>query len=222
MRIDGYFKENDFKQCLYEYVIYVKSRKGETLIVVLYVDDLIFMENSSRMVEEIKGAMINEFEMTDLGLIKYFLGLEVKQHEKIIFIYAKEILKRFGMDNCNPIATLMALSTKLSRYDEGDKVDTNLYRTLIGSLRYLTYTRSDIMFVVGVESRYMESPRTSQWKATKRILRYVRGTVDLRLHYSKINSFKLAGYSDNDWCGDIDDKKSTSGFTFYARDIIFT
>jgi Reverse transcriptase (RNA-dependent DNA polymerase) len=78
--------------------------------------------NSLKMMEEFKGAVMKEFEMTDLGLIKYFLGLEVKQHEKSIFvsreIYAKEILKRFGMENYNPIATPMKLDTKLSRYDE--------------------------------------------------------------------------------------------------------
>jgi Reverse transcriptase (RNA-dependent DNA polymerase) len=221
-RIDGYFMENDFRQCMYEHVIYVKSRRGETLIVALYVDDLIFMGNSSIMVEEFKGVMMKEFKMTNLILIKYFLGLEIKQHEKVIFVsqeaYAKEILKRFRMENYNPIATPMELGTKLSRYDEGDEVDANLYQNLVGSLRYLTCTRSDIMFVVGVASRYMESLMTSHWKATKRILRYVRGTVDLGLHYSKTNNFKLAGYSNSDWCGDIDNRKSISGFTFYVRD----
>jgi Reverse transcriptase (RNA-dependent DNA polymerase) len=196
------------------------------LIMTLYVDDLIFMGNSSRMVKEFKGAMMKEFEMTDLRLMKYFLGLEVKQHEKNIFVsqeaYAKEILKRFVMENCNPIVTPMELGTKLSRYDEGDEVDTNLYRSLIRNLRYLTCTRPDIMFVVGVTSRYMENPKTSHWKATKRILRYVQGTVDLRLHYSKTNNFKLTGYSDGDWYGDIDDRKSISGFAFYVGDTIFT
>jgi hypothetical protein len=96
------------------------------------------------------------------------------------------------MENCNPIATLMELGTKLSRYDEGDEVDANLYRSLIGSLRYLTCTRPDIIFAISVASRYMESLRTSHLVATKRILRYVRGIVDLGLHYSKTNSFKLA------------------------------
>jgi hypothetical protein len=126
------------------------------------------------------------------------------------------------MENYNPITTPMELSTKLSRYDEGDEVDENLYRSLIGSLRYLTYIRPDIMFVVGVASRYMESLRTSHWKAAKRILRYVRGSVDLGLHYLKTNNFKLIGYSDSDWYGDIDDRKSISGFTFYVGDKVFT
>jgi Reverse transcriptase (RNA-dependent DNA polymerase) len=166
--------------------------------------------------------MMKEFEMTDLRLMKYFLGLEVKQHKKSIFIsqedYAKEILKRFVMENCNPIATWMELGRKLSRYDEGDEVDVNLYRSLIRNLRYLTCTRPDIMFT----SQYMESPKTSHWKATKMILRYVRGTVDLGLHYSKTNNFKLTGYSDGDWYGDIDDRKSTSGSAFYVGDTVFT
>jgi hypothetical protein len=126
------------------------------------------------------------------------------------------------MENYNPIATPMELGTKLSRYDEGDEVDADLYRSLIESLRYLTCTRPDIMFVVGVASRYMESPRTSHWKAAKRILKYVRGLVDLGLHYSKTNNFKLTCYSNNDWCGDINDRKSTSGFTFYVGDTVFT
>jgi hypothetical protein len=126
------------------------------------------------------------------------------------------------MENYNPIATVMELGTKLSVYDEGDELDGNLYRSLIKSLRYLTCTRSDIIYVVGVVSRYMESPRTSHWKAVKRILRYVRSIVDLELHYSKTNSSKLAGYSNGDWCGDIDNKKNTLGFAFYVGDTIFT
>jgi hypothetical protein len=123
------------------------------------------------------------------------LGLKVKQHEKGIFVsqeaYAKEILKRFGMENYTPIATPMKLGIKLSRYDKGDEVDANLYRSLIESLRYLTGTRPDIMFVVSVASRYMEIPRTSHWKAAKKILRYVRGTINLGLHYSKLTVLSL-------------------------------
>jgi Reverse transcriptase (RNA-dependent DNA polymerase) len=169
----------------------------------LYIDDLIFMGNSSRMLKEFKGAIMKEFEKIDLGLIKYFLGFEVKQHEKGILvsqeIYVKEILRRFGMKNYNPIATLIELDTKLLRYDQGDEVDVNLYRSLIRSLRYLTCTKPAIIFIVGVENRYIESPRTSHWKVAKKILRYIRGTIDLGLHYSRTNSFKFIGYLDSDW-----------------------
>ena len=103
-RIDGYFKANGFEQCPYEHAIYVKSKKEEILIVALYVDDLIFLGNNQRLIEKFKGEMKEEFEMTDLGLMKYFLGLKVKQDCSGIFIsqgaYARDILKRFGMDGC--------------------------------------------------------------------------------------------------------------------------
>jgi hypothetical protein len=101
--------------------------------------------------------------MIDIRLMKYFLGLKVKQHERGIFVsretYAKDILKRFDMENYNPIGTLMDLSIKLSTYDKGDRVDANLYRSLIECLWYLTCTRSNIIFIVDMASRYMESSR---------------------------------------------------------------
>ena len=99
----------------------MKFKKDEILVVALYVDDLIFMGNNQRLVEEFKTEMKKEFEMTDLGLMKFFLGLEVKQVSSGIFIsqgaYAKDILKRFGMDNCNPVATPMELGAKLSKLE---------------------------------------------------------------------------------------------------------
>ena len=204
----------------------MKSKKDETLVVALYVDDLIFMGNSQRLVEEFKAEMKKEFEMTDLGLMKFFLGLEVKQDSSGIFIsqgaYAKDILKRFGMDNCNPVATPMELGAKLSKLEGGNAVDATEYRSLIGSLRYLTCTRPNIMFAVGVASRFMKDPKASHMKAAKMILRYVKGTKQLRLHYLKTNNFLLSCYVDNDWAGDVDDRKSTTRFVFYMGGITFT
>ncbi|KAJ3692026.1 hypothetical protein LUZ60_012376 [Juncus effusus] len=110
-RIDTYFKENGFTQCPYEHALYVKKNEGNLLLVTLYVDDLIFMGNNGEMIEEFKSAMTREFEMTDLGLMKYFLGLEVRQGKTGIFVsqetYAKEILKRNKMAYCNPVLTPM-------------------------------------------------------------------------------------------------------------------
>jgi Reverse transcriptase (RNA-dependent DNA polymerase) len=107
--------------------------------------------------------MTKEFEMTDLGLMSYFLGLEVRQENSGIFVsqeaYGKEILKKFKMDECNPVNTPVESEMKLSRYDEGKAVDATLYRSLVGSLRYLTCTRPDIAYGVGLVSRYMEEPK---------------------------------------------------------------
>ena len=112
------------------------------------------------MVEEFKGSMTKEFEMTDLGLMKYFLGLEVQQEETGIFIlqekYVKDILKRFKMDNCNPISTPMEPGAQLSKFDGGEHVEENKFRSLVGSLHYLTCTRPDLSLSVGMVSCFME------------------------------------------------------------------
>jgi Reverse transcriptase (RNA-dependent DNA polymerase) len=146
--------------------------------------------------------MTKEFDMTDLGLMSYFLGLEVRQENSRIFIsqeaYAKGILKKFKMDECNPVNTPVESGTKLSRNDEGNAVDATLYRNLVGSLCYLTCTRSDIAYGVGLVSRYMEEPKMTHWNAIKRILCYVKGTLSHGLFYSHTNEFDLVGYSDSD------------------------
>jgi len=157
--------------------------------------------------------------MTDLGLMKYFLGLEVIQGKDGIFVsqerYAEEILKKFKMTSCNPVSTLMEPGTKLSKYADGDRVYESKYQSLIGSLRYLTNTKPDLMLSVGITSRYMEEPRYTHWKALKRILRYVRGTISLSLMYTRTNDYRLVGYSDSDWCGDVDDRKNTFEYVFF-------
>ena len=148
-RIDIYFKENGYKQCPHEHSLHTKKSEGNVILFALYVDDLIFSGNNDEMIEEFKRTMTREFEMTDLGLLKFFLGLEVKQGETGIFIsqekYAKEILKKYKMENCNPVSTPMEPGAKLSKYDGGERVDTSRYRSLVGSLRYLTCTRPDLL-----------------------------------------------------------------------------
>ncbi|GKV41340.1 hypothetical protein SLEP1_g48885 [Rubroshorea leprosula] len=224
--IDKYFQENGFVKCPYEYALYVKVSNGGILIVCLYVDDLIFTGNNPRMFEEFKRAMSNEFEMTDIGLMSYYLGIEVKQMEEGIFIsqenYVREVLKRFNMSNCKPVNTPVVSGIKLSKFEEGGSVDATLFQSLVGSLRYLTCTRPDILFGVGLVSRYLEAPTTVHLKAAKRILRYIKGTTDFGLNYFASNDFTLRGFSDSDWAGDIDDRKSTTGCVFYMGDTAFT
>ena len=99
----------------------------------------------------------------------------------------------------------MEPGAKLSKFDGGEQVEGSKYRSLVGSLRYLTCTRPDISLSVGVLSRFMEEPVHTHWKALKRILRYIQGTISLGMFYSKTEDYKLVGYSDSDWCGDIDD-----------------
>ncbi|KAH9681844.1 hypothetical protein KPL71_027113 [Citrus sinensis] len=225
-RIDKYFQEKGFTKCPYEHALYVKEKDRDILIVCLYVDDLIFTGSNPSLFEEFKRVMIKEFEMTDIGLMAYYLGIEVKQKEEDIFIsqesYAKEILKRFKMNDCKPISTPVECGVKLSKYDEGEDIDPTFFKSLVGSLRYLTCTRPDILYAVGLVSRYMENPKTTHFKAAKRIIRYIKGTINFGLLYSFSNDYKLIGYSDSDWGGDVDDRKSTTGFVFFMGDTAFT
>ena len=153
----------------------------------LYVDDLIFTGSNPSMLNEFKKEMTKEFEMTDIGLMSYYLDIEVKKEDKGIQItqegYAKEVLKKFKMDDSNPVGTLMECRIKLSKHEEGNNVDPTLYKSLVGSLCYLTCTRLDILYVVGVVNWYMENPTTTHLKTTKRILRYLKGTIEFGLYY---------------------------------------
>ncbi|XP_006588199.1 uncharacterized protein LOC114368337 [Glycine soja] len=133
------------------------------------------------MSKEFKGGMKEAFEITDLGKMSYFLGMQVQQDRGEVFVsqekYAKEILRKFKMEECKPIATLMNQKEKFSNKDGAEKVDEKLYRSLIGCLVYLTATRPDITYVVNLLSQYMHCASEIHFKATKRILRYIKGTI---------------------------------------------
>ncbi|GAV61452.1 hypothetical protein CFOL_v3_04979 [Cephalotus follicularis] len=116
------------------------------------------------------------------------------------------------MEDATPISTPMDFGLKLSKESCEKEVDDTLYRSLVGSLMYLTATRSDLMFSISMISRFMECPKRSHWEAGKRILRYVCGTIDHGIHYEKTQNSNLVGYSDSDWGGMLEDSKSTSGF----------
>ncbi|KAK4345238.1 hypothetical protein RND71_035414 [Anisodus tanguticus] len=223
-RIDKYFQENGFNKCPYEHALYIKIKDGDILIVCLYVDDLIFTGSNQSMFNEFKEVMTKEFEMTDMGLMTYYLGIEVKQQKDGIFIshesYAKEILKKFKMENRKLISTPTEYGIKMSKHEEGKSVDPTFFKSLVGSLRYLTCTRPDILHAVELVSRCIESPTTTHFKATKRIFRYLKCTIDFGLFYSVSNYYKLVGYSNSDWGGDIDDRRSTTGFVFFMGDIV--
>jgi hypothetical protein len=163
--------------------------------------------------------MNDEFKMTNLGLMRYFLGIEVHQSKAGISIskskYVHEILKIFNMMNCKASPTPVIMGLKLRKEEKESKVDPTLFKRLVGTLMYLTMRRHDIMYGVRLISRFMETPEESHWKERRRILRYVNGTKDFGIKYSTSEDFRLIGYTDNDYGGNIDDIKSTSGYTFH-------
>ncbi|XP_022865913.1 uncharacterized protein LOC111385730 [Olea europaea var. sylvestris] len=144
-KIDGYFLKNGFHRSPNEPSLYVKKQDHDFLIVCIYVDDLIYTGTNIRLVEDFKRKMMNEFEMTDLGVMKYFLAIQVKQSKGEIFIsqekYTEDLLKKFHMENCKSVSTPMAANDKLRKDDGAKKIDAKLFRSLVGSLIYLTNTR---------------------------------------------------------------------------------
>jgi hypothetical protein len=159
----------------------MKAHKDELSIAALYVDDLIFMSNSQRLIDKFKKVMKLKFDMTNL---------RIKQEKLRIFVsqgaYVRKILHKFRIKYYNSVATMMEFDAKLSKLEGGETVDSNIYRSMIESLRYLTCMISDITFVVGVASRFMKDLRYSHLKAVKKILRYINRIEDLRLFYHKL------------------------------------
>lgn len=217
-RIDDHLRKMGFVKSQSEATFYIKETSGNLLVVSIYVDDLLVTGNNEMLVGAFKSEILKAFEMTDLGLMSYFLGMEVQQRIDGIIIhqrkYAKEILKKFQMDDCKSTDTPMNQKEKFSKEDGAEKIDENKYRSLIGCLMYLTSTRPDIMFSVSSLSRFMHCASELHFQAAKRILRYVRGTTEYGIKYTCSQSPKLAGFSDSDWAGSIDDMRSTTGFCF--------
>ena len=160
------------------------------------------------------------FEMSMVGELTYFLGLQMKQTDSGIYInqakYARNLVKRFGLDKAVYARTPMATNAKLTNDPSGESVDVTLYRSMIGCLLYLIASRPDIAFSVGVCSRFQSNPKVSHLNDVKRIIKYVGGTCDYGLFYSKKSNLSLVGFFDFDRASNADDGKSTIGGCFYV------
>ena len=195
--------------------MFIKDVNGDIFIYQIYVDDIIFGSTNDSLSHEFATMMSREFEMSMIGELNFFLGFQVKQLKEGTFIhqekYTKDILKKFKMDDCKPIKTPMPTNGHLDLDEGGKSVDQTLYRSMIGSLLYLTASRPDIMFSVCMCARFQANPKESHISAVKRILRYLKHTPSIGLWYPKGASFTLLGYSDSDFAGCRVDRKSTSG-----------
>eukprot|EP00253_Pinus_taeda_P009572 PITA_09572 len=218
-RIYSYLLEKGFEKCEGEPTLYIKEKDGKILIVVLYVGDVIFTGNDDYLIENFKIVMKEEFEMTDMGLLRYFLGIEVEQNGNGIFIsqakYVNEVLERFNIQERKAAITPTVMGLKLSKEDNNKDFDPSLYKSIVGSVMYLTATRPDIMHDVSLISRFMERPKETHWQAAKRILRYVKGTKRFGILYTASECSDLIGYADSDWAGSVDDWKITSDYVFH-------
>ncbi|GJX71411.1 retrovirus-related pol polyprotein from transposon TNT 1-94 [Tanacetum coccineum] len=214
-RLKAFLLDHMYTMGLVDNTLFTKKKDSHIIIVQIYVDDIIFGSTCQDLCDDFSKIMHDEFEMSMMGELNFFLGLQIKQLEDGIFFnqskYVKEMLKKFGLENAKPIKTPMSSETKLTRDEEGEPIDNTKYRGMIGSLLYLTASRSDIMFSVCLCARFQEALKTSHIEAVKRIFRYIKGTSHLGLWYPKGTGFETIVYADFDHVGDYVIRKSTSG-----------
>jgi hypothetical protein len=219
-RLTTYLLAKGFTRGQADRTLFIRQQGTHKLIAQIYVDDIIFWATLDSLAHELSEEMKQEFEMSMIGELNYFLGLQVKQNDEGIFIsqskYAKDLVKQFGLDGKSHARTPMSTSVKISSDLAGKSVDPSLYRSMIGSLLYLIASRPDISFSVGVCARFQANPKESHLTAVKRIIRYVNDTLSYGIWYSRETNLVVAGYSDADWAGNVDDRKSTSGGCFYV------
>ena len=219
--LDDKLKRKGFAQTTGDPCIYT-ALEGEMFIIAVYVDDILLAGKSDRRMTEVKQALSKQFKMKDMGELHHFLEVKVIQKPETgqLWIgqsaYVKGILEKFGMDNSKPISTPVHVSAKLVKArDDDEKINQTQYQSAVGSLLFFsTRTRPDIAYAVSNVARFCAEPTKEPWTAVKRILRYMNGTRDLGLLYNKDSAKECRGYSDADWAGDLDDRKSTSGYIF--------
>ncbi|GJY94028.1 putative ribonuclease H-like domain-containing protein [Tanacetum coccineum] len=219
--LSTYLLENGFQRGIIDKTLFIKKVKGDILLVQIYVDDIIFGSTKKELCTEFEKLMHKKFQMSSMGELTFFLGLQVMQKEDGIFIsqdkYVDEILKKFGFSTVRIASTPMETSKPLLKDVEAEDVDVHLYRSMIGSLMYLTSSRPDIMFVVCACARFQVTPKVLHLHAVKRIFRYLKGQPKLGLWYPKDSPFDLEAYSDSDYAGASLDRKSTTGGCQFLR-----
>ena len=226
IRFDQVIKLYGFEKSPDEPCVYKKIQGIVVVFLVLYVDDILLIGNSVKVLSDVKGYLKKQFDMKDLGEANYILGIKLlrDQKNKVLALsqasYIDKIVTRFGMENSKrgllPFRHGIHLSKEQSPKtpEEKELMSKKPYASAVGSLMYaMLCTRPDICYAVGVVSRYQSDPKVEHWTAVKHILKYLKRTMDYMLVYSS-GSLKTLGYTDSDFQGDIDSSKSTSGYVF--------
>ncbi|GJS68731.1 putative ribonuclease H-like domain-containing protein [Tanacetum coccineum] len=217
--------KHEYRRGTIDKTLFIKKDKHDIILVQVYVDDIIFGSTKKTWCDEFEALMKGRFQMSSMGELTFFLGLQVKQKADGIFIsqdmYVAEILKKFDFVSVKTASTPIETQKPLVKDEEASDVDVHLYRSMIGSLMYLTASRPDIMFAVCACSRFQVTPKTSHLSAVKRIFRYLKGKPKLGLWYPRVSSFDLEAYSDSDYAGaNLDRKSTTGGCQFLGRRLI--
>ncbi|GJU62393.1 retrovirus-related pol polyprotein from transposon TNT 1-94 [Tanacetum coccineum] len=214
-KLSMFLIKSGFTKGVVDPTLFTRKTGKHLLLVQIYVDDIIFASTNPKACKLFAFEMNSTFKMSMMGQMSFFLGLQVSQNPRGIFInqskYAQEILKKFGFDSCTPIDTPMAERPNLDEDKGGKLIDPTRFRGMVGSLMYLSASRPDIVFAVCMCARYQAKPTEMHLTAIKRIFRYLKGTIHMGLWYPKDSGFELKAFADADYAGCHDTRRSTSG-----------
>ncbi|ESX02669.1 Polyprotein (gag/pol) of Ty/Copia retrotransposon [Ogataea parapolymorpha DL-1] len=215
--IDQVLVQANFTRVKSDYGIYV-SHSSPPTYVALYVDDLLILSKSLTQIKSVQSLLSSKFQMKDLGPVTTFLGLNIRQTPQSITLslssYLTSILQDFGLDTCNPVTTVSTTTEWVSDHDV-PLTDPTLFRSMVGKLLFAANTaRPDITFTVAKLSRYLKQPSQNHLTIAKHVLRYLKGTIDDGITYTRTSSVELKGFCDADWGGILEDRTSTTGYIF--------
>nr|GEU33939.1 putative ribonuclease H-like domain-containing protein [Tanacetum cinerariifolium] len=212
--LSKYLLTNGFQRGTIDQTLFIRRQRGDFILVQVYVDDIIFGSSNPQLCREVEALMHEKFQMSAMGELNFFLGLQVLQKEDGIFLsqdkYVGDILKKFRYSDVRSSNTPMDKENPWGKDGTRKDVDLHLYRSMIVSLMYLTASRPDIMFAVCACARHQVTPKECHMHAVKRIFRYLKGYPKLGLWYLKESPFNLVAYSDSDYGGATQDHKSTT------------
>lgn len=199
--------------------LYVLSRGSEKVFMLLFVDDMLITGNSPELIRELKEQLRGKYEMKDLGKISRYLGVDFISTTRGIFLnqitYAADLVKEYGLELCKPVYTPLPEGLTLSAETSTPEFDSTIYSKLVGKLIYLTNTRPDICFSVGIVSRFMANPQQLHWDCALHIVRYINTTISQGLFYNRGADMSIQGFTDSDWGSSCPDtRRSTGGYIF--------
>lgn len=219
-------REFGYRQSNTDHTLFLKQQKGKITALIVYVDDMVVTGNDHEEREALQNYLSKEFEMKDLGSLKYFLGIEVSRSCRGIFLsqrkYVLDLLKETGMSACEPVATPVEEGLKLCITSNQVPTDKGRYQRLVGRLMYLAHTRPDLAYALSIFSQFMHNPGEQHMSAVMQILRYLKSAPGKGILFSKSTDCqKIEAYTNADWAGCIDDRRSTSGyFTFIGGNLV--
>ena len=218
-------KDFGYKQSNSDHTLFLKHKKGKVTALIVYVDDMVVTGNDPVEKAALQHHLASEFEMKDLGALKYFLGIEVARSEQGIFLsqrkYILDILTDTGMLASKLANTPMELNHQLGEYPNQVPTNKERYQRLVGKLIYLGHTRPDIAYAVSVVSQFMHAPSEAHMDAVNRILRYLKSSPGRGLMFGRHGHLDVEGHTDADWAGSVTDRRSTSGyFTFVGGNLV--